>query len=142
MNIQGISRAFAALVCGILIIGSTALAQDAKRPGGGRGLGVEQKLNLTDAQRAQIRKNMEQFNSQHAQELAEVKTLREKMNEYKKNNDKTNMQATRQQLQAKMAPLRKGMEDARNSVLTAEQRAQLETLQAEHKGRGQGRRNN
>ncbi len=142
MNIQGISRAVAALICGILVIGSTALAQDAQRPGGGRGLGVEQKLNLTDAQRAQIKKNMEQFNTQHAQELTEVKALREKMNEYRKNNDKINMQATRQQLEAKMAPLRKGMEDARNSVLTAEQRAQLEKLQAEHKGRGAGRQHN
>jgi Spy/CpxP family protein refolding chaperone len=126
-----------AMVFGVVILGSAAFAQ-----GGRGGRQAAQKLNLTQEQRDKLKQERQQFEAQHAQDLADVKALRQKLQEYIKNNDKANAQATREQIKAKMAPLQQEMQNERNAVLTPEQQAQIEQMKANRKEKMQERRKN
>jgi Spy/CpxP family protein refolding chaperone len=136
MKTNRLFRTVIAMVFGIVVLGSAAFAQ------GGRGARAAQKLNLTQEQRDKLKQDRQQFQARHAQDLADVKALRQKLQEYVKNNDKANAQATREQIKAKMAPLQQEMQSERNAVLTPEQQAQIDQMKAERKDKVQQRRKN
>jgi Spy/CpxP family protein refolding chaperone len=142
-------------IAGVLMIMATitmtALAVT-QHDGKGKGRGMmngdrieklASKLELTDAQKAQIKSIQENFQSQNAGTLNEVKTLRETMRQQMKDGNREGAQATRTQLQAKMETLkgaREQMATQIRNVLTADQQAKLDAMKAEHGDRCGGKR--
>jgi Spy/CpxP family protein refolding chaperone len=102
---------------------------------------VAQKLNLTDAQKAQIKQLHETNVQQNAQLFADVRARRQELHALKQANDprasdvKAQIRALRPQLEA----ARQQQHDAVINVLTAEQRAQLEQWKAERQSRRSSR---
>lgn len=107
---------------------------------------LAEKLNLTDAQKAQIE---EQRNNFRASNEARFETHRDTMRQYRearKANDTARADALKQTLElqrGELQQLREAQHQAMLSILTAEQREQLEALKSErreHRGkRNRGR---
>src|SRR5688500_9182345 len=104
---------------------------------------LAEKLNLTDAQKAQLEEQRTNFRAAHE---ARLDTYRDTMKQYRdarKANDTARADALKQTLEiqkGEIQQLRKAQHDAMLSILTAEQRAQLEAMKAEH-GERRGKRN-
>lgn len=102
---------------------------------------VAQTLNLSDAQKAQLKQVHETNVQQNAQLFADVRTKREELHALKQANDprasdvKEQLKALRPQLEA----ARQQQHDAVIDVLTPEQRAQLEQWKTERQSRRSSR---
>jgi Spy/CpxP family protein refolding chaperone len=144
---------------GIALVGTTLVAFAAfaqGRPDGPKGHGghggemrhqmiekLAKRLNITDEQKAKIKALREQFKTQNASALADIKALREKMKGYMESKDKDNAKATRDQIKAKMEQLKPAREQLRaqmKAILTPDQLAELEKIKAERKAKMDERR--
>ena len=99
---------------------------------------LAEKLNLSDAQKQQIRDLQKTFREQNRATFEGSRDLRQQFREAKKANDTAKLEALKPQLEAQRAQMkqaRKAQHDQILAVLTAEQRAQLEALKAERKAR-------
>jgi Spy/CpxP family protein refolding chaperone len=142
MKINRIIAMLTVALVGMMMLGASAYAQNPGRRGD-RGQKLAQKLNLTQAQKDQIKANREQFKTTNAAALAEIKALREQMKQQLKNNDREGAKATREQIKAKqqaLKPAREATREQMKNILTPEQREQLAKLMAERKERIEARR--
>ncbi len=128
---------------------SASLAFAAPHEGGKRGrhgrhggaeLGerMATKLNLTDAQKQQIRAISEGFRANNKVAFENARTLRSEFREAKKANDTAKLEALKPQLEAQrtqMRQLREAHQAQIVAVLTPEQRTQWEALKAEREQR-------
>lgn len=124
---------------------SATMAVAAPHGGHGRGhrgafLGARlaEKLNLTDAQKTQIREIQKGFRAQNQAAFESSRELRQQFREAKKANDTARLESLKPSLEAQrtqMRQLREALQAQIVAVLTPEQRAQLETLKAERKQR-------
>ncbi|HUR81813.1 MAG TPA: Spy/CpxP family protein refolding chaperone [Thermoanaerobaculia bacterium] len=99
---------------------------------------LAEKLNLTDAQKNQIREIEKGFRAQNKATFEGSRTLFQEFREARKANDTARLEALKPQMEAQrtqMQQLREANRQQILAVLTAEQRAQLETLKAERKQR-------
>ena len=131
MKTNRIIAGLAIALIGMVMLGNGAFAQKE-----GRREAIGRKLDLTDAQKEQIRANREKFKTDNAAALAEIKALREQLKTQIKNKDAAGAQATKEQLKAKMQalkPAREAMGSNMKQILTAEQQQKLERLRAERK---------
>lgn len=101
-------------------------------PEGGRG-GMMMKhlrgLDLTDAQKEQIKGLVDAFHEEHADELEQMKALHEQARTQRQNDDAEGAKATMQQAKELRQAMKADHEELRAAilnVLTGEQRAQLE----------------
>lgn len=105
---------------------------------------LAQKLNLTDAQKTQIRDLSKSF---HEQNKAFFESFRSTMKDYrsaKKSNDTAKVNALQAQFdsqKAQMKQLHAGLDAQISNVLTPDQRAQWEQLKAERAAKRQGWKN-
>jgi Spy/CpxP family protein refolding chaperone len=113
--------------------------------GGHRGMGkrgrggilrLASQLNLTDAQQQQLRAIEERFEASTKNQREEMRRLHESTQGEPAADTQSRMQA----LRAEMGQAMRGMHQEMMSVLTAEQRTQLEQLMKERKARHQERR--
>jgi protein CpxP len=116
-----------------------------RRGGGRQGMGkrgpggmfrLMSQLNLTDAQQQQLRAIRERFESSTKTQREEMRRLHEGSQGDVSANAEARIQALRGELDQAM----KGMHQEMLSVLTEEQRTQLEQLKQERKARHQERR--
>jgi Spy/CpxP family protein refolding chaperone len=95
---------------------------------------LAQKLNLTDAQKAQLKTQMKAFHEQNKAFFDQARATREQFHAAKAANDTAKMdalKATMESQRAQFQQLRAQREQQFVSVLTPEQRAQFEQLKAE-----------
>jgi Spy/CpxP family protein refolding chaperone len=128
---------------------STSLAMAAPHEGGKHGrhgkrgefgaFGGERlaaKLNLTEAQKAQLKAQRETFKQQNQAFFQSSRDTFKEFRAAKKANDTARMEALKPALQANRAQM-KSLRDAQRqqflSILTADQRAQFDALKAERK---------
>ena len=129
-----------AAAVGVLTLTATmafAAPHEGGREGGhGKGMFGEkfaQKLNLTDAQKTQVRDLSKSF---HEQNKASFESFRSTMKDYrsaKKSNDTAKVNALQAQFdsqKAQMKQLRAGLDQQISSVLTPDQRVQWEQMKA------------
>lgn len=110
-------------------------------PAGERGPGMRAlgRLNLTEAQRTQIRSINEATRQRTETQRAELRQIFET---YRGGGQPTaEQQARAEQLQNELRAAREGANQQIMNVLTAEQRTQLEQWKQERQSRGHGRRN-
>ena len=145
MRIAQLTRHLGMIIAFGMLASVTALAGPAHGGRGGKhGFKIQkmvERLNLTADQQARIKALQEQFKTANAGTIQEMKTLRERMKEQARAQDRTGMQATRQQIEAKkeqLAAARDRMMEQVRQILTAEQRAELDKMLAEKKARGKG----
>jgi protein CpxP len=131
------------MTIGTLALSTAAFAQKGK---GGEGMHHEmeegmgkiaKELNLTDAQKAQIKSLREQFKKDNAATLQDIKSLHEQMKQAMKDKNRDQAKSIREQIQAKMQtlqPARQNLMTQIKAVLTPEQRTKLEQSMAERKG--------
>ena len=134
---------------------SASMAVAAPHEGGkrggrhGRGHGGEfsarmaEKLNLSDAQKQQVRDLQRSFRVENQAFFENAKDTRRQLREAKKAGDTARFEALKGTFKAQretMKQLRQAQHERILAVLTAEQRAQLETLKAERKARRDERR--
>ncbi|MGZ4778436.1 MAG: Spy/CpxP family protein refolding chaperone [Thermoanaerobaculia bacterium] len=132
---------------GVLTLTATmAIAAPHEGMGGGhhgKGMFSEkfaQKLNLTDAQKTQVRDLTKSFREQNK---AFFETFRSTMKDYrsaKKSNDTAKVNALQAQFdsqKAQMKQLRAGLDQQISNVLTPDQRAQWEQIKAERAAKHQ-----
>jgi protein CpxP len=107
---------------------------------GGRGLMSEKmaaKLNLSDAQKAQIQDLQKSFREQNKAFFESAKANRQQFRAAKDANDTAKLEALRPTMEAQRAQM-KQLRDAQRenfrTILTPEQRAQLDAWRAQHKG--------
>jgi protein CpxP len=116
----------------------------------GRGMGkgmpaerierMAEELNLSDAQKSQIKAIQEQFKTRNASTFEELKTLHETARQQMKDKNREGAQATREQIKAKMETLKAAGEQMSSqirNVLTAEQQAKFDEMKQNHEGKGQ-----
>ena len=99
---------------------------------------LAEKLNLTDAQKAQIKEISKGFHEQNRATFEGSRDLREQVREARNANDTAKLEALRPQIEAQrtqMQQLREAHKQQILAVLTAEQRAQIETMKSERSGR-------
>ena len=99
---------------------------------------MAEKLNLTDAQKAQIQAIQKGFREQNAQTFENAKELRKQVREARQANDTAKLESLKPAMEAQRTQfqqLREANKQQILAVLTAEQRAQLEALKAERKQR-------
>jgi Spy/CpxP family protein refolding chaperone len=134
---------------GILAAGFVCVAQG-RGEGHGRGgmMGGDrgemvgkamERLNLTADQKARIKALRDGFQQANASTLAEVKALRDQMKSAMEAKDREKAKSIREQMKTKMETLKPAREQLHQqilAVLTAEQKAELEKMKADHKGRG------
>ncbi|HVE70164.1 MAG TPA: Spy/CpxP family protein refolding chaperone [Thermoanaerobaculia bacterium] len=99
---------------------------------------LAEKLNLTDAQKAQIQEISKGFREQNRATFEGSRDLRQEARAARKANDTAKLEALKPQLEAQrtqMQQLREAHQQQILAVLTAEQRAQLETMKSERKQR-------
>jgi protein CpxP len=112
---------------------------------GGRGEArVFQQLNLTDAQKAQIKTIREGFREQNKAFFESSRTTFQAFREAKKANDTAKLESLKPQLEANRTQMQQLRQQERTqilAVLTPEQRAQYEALKAEREAR-RGQRGN
>jgi protein CpxP len=131
MKTNRIFTVLAMALIGMVMLGNGAFAQKDGRRGA-----IARKLDLTDAQKEQIKANREKFKTDNAAALAEIKALREQLKNQIKNKDAAGAKATREQLKAKMQalkPAREALQGQMKQLLTAEQQQKLEKLRAERR---------
>jgi Spy/CpxP family protein refolding chaperone len=131
MKTNRIVAVLAMALIGMVMLGNGAFAQKDGRRGA-----IARKLDLTDAQKEQIKANREKFKTDNAAALAEIKALREQLKNEIKNKDAAGAKATREQLKAKMQalkPAREALQGQMKQLLTAEQQQKLERLRAERR---------
>lgn len=108
-----------------------------RRHRGARMHRIAEKLNLTDAQKEQIKSIRAASREQNKQLFADFKAKRQELRSLRQNNDpraadvKSQLEAMRPQLEA----ARKATHEQVLSVLTAEQRAQLEQWKTQRQQR-------
>ena len=96
------------------------------------------KLNLSDAQKAQIKEARKAFREQNKAFFESAKATREQFHEAKKANDTAKLEALRPTMEAQRAQMDKLRADEMaqfRAFLTPEQQAQFDAMKAEHKGR-------
>ncbi|HVS31687.1 MAG TPA: Spy/CpxP family protein refolding chaperone [Thermoanaerobaculia bacterium] len=100
-----------------------------------------EKLNLSEAQKAQIKSLQDSFRAENEPFRQQALQLRTDLKAAREANDTTRAEALKAQLQAQreqMKPRMQAQHERILSILTAEQRAQLETMKSERKGRRGG----
>lgn len=98
------------------------------------------KLNLTDAQKAQLKSDRQTFREANKDFFAQVKATRQEIHAAKQANDTAkldSLKATAQSQRAQMKQLRQQRREQFLSVLTPDQKAQLEQMKAEWKAKHQ-----
>jgi protein CpxP len=103
---------------------------------------LAEKLNLSDAQKQQIRDLQKSFREQNRATFEGSRDLRQQFREAKKANDTAKVDALKPQLEAQrtqMKAARKAQHEQILALLTPEQRTQLEALKAERKARRENR---
>ena len=115
-----------------LMVSSGSLLAHRGGPGGGPG-GMIMKhlrgLELTDAQKEEIRGLVDAFQEEHADEFEQMKALHEQAREQRRSGDTEGAKATMQQMKELRQSMKADHEELRAAilnVLTDEQRAQLE----------------
>lgn len=104
---------------------------------------LAEKLNLTDAQKALLEQQRENF---RASNQARFETHRDTMRQYREARNAKDaaraeaLKATLDVQKGELRQLRKAQHEAMLSILTAEQKAQLEAMKGEH-GDRRGKRN-
>jgi len=146
LKIAGVITAIA-----MMLLISTVYA--ANNGGGhrGRGMGMgmpgeriermADELNLSDAQKSQIKAIQEQFKTQNASTFEALKTLHETARQQMKDKNTEGAQATRDQIKAKMETLKAAGEQMSSqirNVLTADQQAKFDEMKQNHEGQGKG----
>jgi protein CpxP len=99
---------------------------------------LAQKLNLTEAQKAQLKAQAETFRAQNKAFFESNRETFQQYREAKKANDTAKMQSLQSQVDAareQMKSLRQTERQQFLSVLTPDQRAQLDAMQAERKAK-------
>lgn len=141
----------AVLGIGLVITTATILAS-AGHGGPGRhgmhgegphGEGPFAALDLTDAQKEQIKALHEQFREAHAAELEQMKALHEQMRTQMENGDREAAKETRgkiHDLKESLHADHRALFEQAKSILTDEQRAKLEEMHANGDCRGKGKR--
>jgi periplasmic protein CpxP/Spy len=147
MKIAGVISAIAMMV---FMTSAYAANNGGGHRGKGRGMGMPgeriekmaEKLNLSDAQKSQINALQEQFKTQNASTLEELKTLHETARQQMKDKNREGAKATREQIKAKMETLKAAGEQLSSqirNVLTAEQQAKFDQMKQKHEGKRGGR---
>ncbi len=119
-----------AAVLGMMMFVTTDMM--AHRGGGERGPNIMRHLrglDLTDAQKDQIKALAEEFKADHADEIEQMKSLHEQAREQHRSGDKEAAKATMEQARALRESMKADHEELREAimaVLTDDQRAQLE----------------
>jgi periplasmic protein CpxP/Spy len=96
---------------------------------------MAQKLNLTDAQKAQVKSLEDQFRTDNAAFLQNFRQTMQDVHTAKQANDTVKLEALRPTVEsqkAQMKTLRQAQRDKIRSILTADQRAQLDAMKAQH----------
>jgi periplasmic protein CpxP/Spy len=147
--------AIASLSAVVLVVGSIAVAQSVKthREGqrgawmgrGMRGAGMFAHLNLTDDQKAKIKQIRESFAATNKPLLDQVKAKRQELRQASEGGTFNEALATQKLtemagLQAKLMGARFQLRQQMLSVLTPEQKAQLDQMKAQFKTHRGGRR--
>jgi len=149
MNKKWIAAATTALALsgGLAIAGTNGGGAGCKHGEGhrmhARGARFAEKLNLTDAQKQQWKAVQESFRQDNKAFFAESRQTREDFRAAMKAGDtaKANsLKATMESQRAQMKQLRAAMEPKLTAILTAEQRAQYDTMKAERAARGERHR--
>jgi protein CpxP len=103
---------------------------------------LAEKLNLTDAQKEQIKSIRKASFEQNKAFFENARQMRQDLRAAKEANDTARLEALKSTMQSQREQM-KQIRDAEKqqilSVLTTEQRVQFEAMQAEHKGRRGGR---
>lgn len=106
--------------------------------GGHRGDRAFAKLNLTDAQKAQMQALREQFREQNAPLFEQLRQARTDLKTAREANDTARLESLRgslQSLQTQFKAAKKAHREQLLTILTPEQRAQLEAAKAERRNR-------
>ena len=101
---------------------------------------MAQKLNLTDDQKAQVKAIQTQFRTDNAAFLQNFRQTMQDFHAAKKANDTARLDALRPTVdsqKAQMKTLRQAQRDKIRNILTADQRAQLDAMKAQHEAREQ-----
>lgn len=99
---------------------------------------MAQKLNLTDAQKAQVKSLQDQFRTDNAAFIQNFRQTMQDVRAAKQANDTVKLDALRPTVEsqkAQMKTLRQAQRDKIRNILTADQRAQLDALKAQHEAR-------
>lgn len=106
--------------------------------GGEFGARFAQKLNLTDAQKEQLRTINQQFREQNKTFFQHARDTRQQFRAAKQANDTTQLdalKATMEEQRAQFKSLRQAHREQILSILTPDQRQQLDALKAERQAR-------
>lgn len=121
---------------------TTTTAPHAQRAMRGPGHDMYKSLNLTDAQKAQVKAIHQKYASQFKSARDAAKPDVDAMKAARQKGDTAAMRVAREKLRADMAPSRKvreqEMAEVRN-ILTPTQQQQLDQLKAQRAQRGEGR---
>jgi protein CpxP len=101
---------------------------------------MAQKLNLTDAQKAQVKDIEAQFRTDNAAFLQNFRQTMQDVRAAKQANDTVKLDALRPTVEsqkAQMKTLRQAQREKIRTILTADQRAQLDAMKAKHESREQ-----
>jgi protein CpxP len=101
---------------------------------------MAQKLNLTDAQKAQVKDIEAQFRTDNAAFLQNFRQTMQDVRAAKQANDTVKLDALRPTVEsqkAQMKTLRQAQREKIRTILTADQRAQLDAMKAQHESREQ-----
>ncbi|HEY0141240.1 MAG TPA: Spy/CpxP family protein refolding chaperone [Thermoanaerobaculia bacterium] len=96
------------------------------------------KLNLTDAQKAQVKTLREQFKTENAQLFSQLRQARTDLKTAREANDTARLESLRgsmDSLKAQFKAAKKAHRERLLTILTPEQRAQLETSKQERRNR-------
>jgi Spy/CpxP family protein refolding chaperone len=137
---------FTAAAAVLALSGTVAFAAPHDGHGGRHGRGgrgelserLGQKLNLTDAQKQQIKDAQQSFRNENKAFFETARDTRRQMHEAKEAGDTARLEslkATAESQHAQMKQLRDAQMQRIEAVLTTEQRAQWQTLKAEHEAR-------
>jgi protein CpxP len=103
-----------------------------------------QKLNLTDAQKQQIKSLRESFRTENEPQRNQMRQLTTDLRAAREANDTARAATLASQIEAQRATFKQRSDAQRDrvlSVLTADQRAQYEAMKAEHKAKRGDRKN-
>lgn len=108
------------------------------RHGGGFGQRMAEKLNLTDAQKQQMRDLQKSFRENNKQVFENAKALHQEFRAAKEAGDTARLESLKPQMEAQRAQM-KQLHDAQQAkiatILTPEQRTQWEAMKAEREQR-------
>ncbi|MCB0711423.1 MAG: Spy/CpxP family protein refolding chaperone [Ignavibacteriae bacterium] len=137
------TRMMVGALIAVVALSATAMAQPGEGrcggKGGPRGEGPLAALNLTDAQKEQVKALHEQFEQDNSALLEQMKSLHDQAHDQMKSGDKEAAQQTREEMRGlgeQLREAREGLEQQVEALLTAEQKAKLEELKAQRGERG------